>query len=361
MRLHQVAVALAIALIACGGGEPTGPSTQTTPVPTSVHITFPDTAVVVGSTIQGTAEVLDQTGAVLAGKPIEWSTSDTAVAVVSTSGALRGVTRGTLTVTAKSGGLTGTKSFRTLSQAGLYGESCENRTEPDVITGTAFVTTHPIGAKSYGCLVVDTTEKHPVVAGRRAIRFETKPGDCSGNGGFDDCANDRRRHEINEVSAQDATNGQTLVYEESIYIPTQTRFRPKGKNALFIGQVNVSDNTAGVFTTLRYLEIDDQNRLVVRTHDGFTFNVKQFYVLDANPFDHWIRIVTEVKWTTAADGYFTVTVDGVEKVREVRPTLPTAAGRGNWRLGIYNAFLSQATEPYENQVIYYDRVIKTRK
>ena len=79
------------------------------------------------------------------------------------------------------------------------GSSCVDDQNSDVFGDLLVDTTHPIGSQAYGCMIVDEADGFPVVDGSQTARFEVREGDCSGNDGFDDCVNDRSRHEINEI------------------------------------------------------------------------------------------------------------------------------------------------------------------
>ena len=81
-----------------------GALTVVAPVPTTVAVT-PDTVVLtaLGHSTQLTAEVRDQIGRAMDGVPVAWSSADTTVAVVDTSGLVTAVRNGAATVTAAAG------------------------------------------------------------------------------------------------------------------------------------------------------------------------------------------------------------------------------------------------------------------
>src|SRR6059036_3297003 len=83
-----------------------------TPVPVaSVEVTPATASVQAGQTVQLTATPKDANGAPLSGRTVTWSSSNTAVATVSNSGLVSGVTPGTATITATSEGKSGTSSI----------------------------------------------------------------------------------------------------------------------------------------------------------------------------------------------------------------------------------------------------------
>jgi uncharacterized protein YjdB len=74
----------------------------------SVVVTPPTSSVVVGGSTQLSASVRDASGAELSGRLVGWSSSDEAVAVVSSSGRVSALKVGTATITASSEGKSGT-------------------------------------------------------------------------------------------------------------------------------------------------------------------------------------------------------------------------------------------------------------
>jgi hypothetical protein len=235
------------------------------------------------------------------------------------------------------------------------GTSCATSSNTDVFGGLAFQTSHRINARDYGCQIVRKEAGHPVFDGVESARFEVRDGDCSATASYDDCTQDRSRHEINETT-QAPSNGKTLVYTTHLYIPAQERFKPRGRNTMFLTQINVVDGDD--YGTLAYLEVADNGELWVRTDKGFSFDIEKQYVADASPVGKWIAVTWEIRSSTGTDGYLKVYIDGVLKVDESRPTLPSATATNRLKIGIYNVFRSRALEPYGNQVVYFDGISK---
>ncbi|HEX6927566.1 MAG TPA: Ig-like domain-containing protein [Longimicrobiaceae bacterium] len=77
----------------------------------SVEITPASLSLEVGDSTQLEATALDDNGSELPGRAVEWSTSDEAIATVSTRGLVRGVASGEATITATSEGRSGTASI----------------------------------------------------------------------------------------------------------------------------------------------------------------------------------------------------------------------------------------------------------
>ena len=235
------------------------------------------------------------------------------------------------------------------------GTSCAGVDVPDVFSTVRFATSHPIRVTAYGCLVVDAADGLPVLDGTQSARFEVRPEDCTASASFDDCTNDRSRHEIQE-SFVGSTEGQTLVYDTHVYIPSQPRFRPVGDNLLFLTQINYGDPDS--YGTVAYLEVGQAGELMIRTHQGLGWDVHEQYVVATNPVDRWVNVRYEIKSTAGSDGFLKVYVDGDLRVDEVRQTLPTPVGANTIKFGIYNAFKSDAEEAYETQVVFFDGIAK---
>ena len=233
--------------------------------------------------------------------------------------------------------------------------TCATAGNTDVFGGLTFQTSHRINARDYGCQVVRRDAGNPVFDGEQSARFEVREGDCSATADYDDCTQDRSRHEINETTVA-PSNGTTLVYTTHVFIPEQPRLKPRGRNTLFLTQINVVDG--GDYGTMAYLEVADNGQLWIRTDQGFSFDIQKQYVADTNPVGKWIKVTWEIRSSTGADGYLKVYVDDVLKVDESRPTLPSTTAANRLKIGIYNVFKSRATEPYGTQVVYFDGIAK---
>ena len=231
--------------------------------------------------------------------------------------------------------------------------SCTGPAMADGSQGLQLVSVNNIGIQLHNCQVVGSGDGAPVEAGKLAYKIMLKPGDCGGNGSYDDCKNDRARFELSETAGA-PTQGRTLVREFRVYLPVQERLRPKGANLMFLSQLNFGDSSS--FGTLAYLEMGSDGDLHVRTHKGMTWDVQNLYPVYRNPYGKWISVRYEVQSTAAADGTLKVYIDDKLMVDEVRQTLPSPQGVNYLRVGIYNAFLTQATEPYAQQVVYYDGI-----
>jgi hypothetical protein len=112
IRLIALLAAVAMAK-GCGNADaPTGPPPPETARATTVAVN-PATAELasLGSTTQLSAEVRDQSGTVMAGAAVAWSSGSVAVATVSATGLVTAVGNGTATVTASAGAASGTSAI----------------------------------------------------------------------------------------------------------------------------------------------------------------------------------------------------------------------------------------------------------
>ena len=122
--------------------------TVAAPVPTTIAVT-PDSVVLIalGQTTRLTAEVRDQAGRAMEGVPVAWSSADTTVAVVDSSGLVGAVSNGAATVTATAGDAAGEARVTVMQSAdrpalvALY-----NATDgPNWVDNTNWLTDAPLG------------------------------------------------------------------------------------------------------------------------------------------------------------------------------------------------------------------------
>jgi hypothetical protein len=114
-----VAAVLLVVSQACGGGDATAPPTA--PVPTTIELSPTTVQLSLGESLQLTATVRDQNGAILAPLPsgfvITWESSDTTRAVVTAAGVVRGVRPGTASIAARGGSLSSSATATVRSPA----------------------------------------------------------------------------------------------------------------------------------------------------------------------------------------------------------------------------------------------------
>jgi hypothetical protein len=242
----------------------------------------------------------------------------------------------------------------------VIGYSCSDTTNYDVFNGIKFLNVNTYGNKSYGALIVNKNNGHPVYDGNESSRFEVRDGDCGWNDGFSDCQTDRSRSEIYANDFENYKLDKIVTYVTHIYIPNQYKFKPSGSgNLLVMNQVNYSDSLGKLFGALVYLVMEDNNVLLIRTHKNFTWDWYKNYQITNTPYDKWITLKYEIKMSNNESGYIKVYVNENLLVYENRPTIPSKTGIINLKLGIYNSFRSSAKESYNTQIMYIDGVSKT--
>ena len=116
MRRLVWATSVVIAACTSGGTGPTPPSPPPAPPPppppppaavASVSVSLTSGRIEVGQTSQGSVELKDANGNVLAGRQVTWSTGTTGIATVSATGLVTGVAPGTVSIIATSEGRSG--------------------------------------------------------------------------------------------------------------------------------------------------------------------------------------------------------------------------------------------------------------
>jgi len=228
-----------------------------------------------------------------------------------------------------------------------------------------------IGNTAWGCLAVDQANGQPVVSGSKSVRFEIRPGDCDStvtfisgsNNNASDCTTDRSRYEIYQIPGN-STSGQLITYSYSIFIPGQA-FQPPPKNGesplTVLTQINWQcHNTpcpslgSNGYGALAYLKIDYTGTLSLQTHQGFTWTPNQVVTVDSNPFNKWIKLTFVIKSTPNSDGYIKIYANDSLLINETRATLPNSDSTDTLKVGIYDSFLSAASQAWETQVVYFD-------
>lgn len=131
---------MAVLVWGCGGGgtnpsPPPPPPPPPAPVVTSVEVSPLTGPLFITDTLQLTATVKDQNGAVMTGKTVTWSSSNATLATVSSSGLVIGVGAGAVTISALVDARTGTAQL-TVSDPG-----------PRITTETATAATGTIGVE----------------------------------------------------------------------------------------------------------------------------------------------------------------------------------------------------------------------
>lgn len=219
------------------------------------------------------------------------------------------------------------------------------------------------GNEYYNHLIVERKNNHPVFSGEQALRFEVRPGDCVYNDDYNDCQNDRTRAEVFVRNRITYEPGMTIKYKYKLYIPRHSYFSPSGPNpyspVTIVTQIYYDDKgIEGDQKGQIYLVMDHDQNLVLRTHTPFTYDIKEHTFLTSNPFDRWIDVELILNYGDGDNGQLTVIIDGSTKYNRPYDFIPEyyVIPQYFFKVGIYNAFISQALQPYNRQVIYFDEL-----
>lgn len=118
MRIRSLSLGALALLAACGGGGDSGPSTPSSPTPAAVatvDISPASATLLPPATQQLTVTLKDASGNTLSGRSITWSSDNSGIASVSTSGFVTSVAAGKATISAASEGKSGTASITVLA------------------------------------------------------------------------------------------------------------------------------------------------------------------------------------------------------------------------------------------------------
>jgi hypothetical protein len=149
MRNRGIALtimAAAIVAVACGSDDtPTG-----TAAVVSVSVASPTAPILVGATTTLVATAKDASGNAVSGATITWTSSSDAIATVSATGVVTGVSAGTATITATSNGKTGTAAVTVNSKIVNFTATLTPGGEPGTLVG------NPTGSGTFTA-TLDTT------------------------------------------------------------------------------------------------------------------------------------------------------------------------------------------------------------
>lgn len=209
------------------------------------------------------------------------------------------------------------------------------------------------GYRDYGHRIVSRRDGHPVRFGNQSIRFEVRPGDCGNDDEWNDCANDRERHELSQIGDLQES-GDEYWFAWSIYIPADTpsvsptitglgQFHQKNNNVLFLFKWN----------ELGYV-IDNQS-----PGDGSTKEMKPLVALH-DTMGRWIDILVHARWSDGDDGFLIAYADH-RKVYEFNGPTIAKGDRSFYKFGIYRSWISRYRQAKNApdvpaQTVYFDEV-----
>ena len=139
---------IAMLVLSCGDG-PVEPAPPPAPVATTVTVNPSSAALsALGETARFTAEVRDRNGQVMAGAAVAWTTSDPAVATVSSSGLVTAAGNGQARITASAGAASGS-AVVTVLQSAVSVEVSPATAELSALGATVQLTATPLDANGH--------------------------------------------------------------------------------------------------------------------------------------------------------------------------------------------------------------------
>ena len=248
-------------------------------------------------------------------------------------------------------------------------------------SGWNFRRSLPTGAKKHSYQVVSAPD-HPVRYGNKSERFEVRPGDCTSSewkGGYNDCKNDRERSELIQIKYKNCSKanlcgplqrqGDEYWYRWSIYIPKDHRNLPPVH--VVYGQFHQFQ-----FKTLKGCPPAFQ--LIEKTYDGglmlaiwrsitYSGAIHWKRLLTFEEFvGKWNDIVVHARWSGGNDGWFSVWVNGDQKVDYQGKTM-ACEGVANsnidtfFKYGVYRAAVSENPDSKTvTTIAYYDGVVRSK-
>lgn len=147
---RRLAIAVGLLLLgACGGGGEDPPPLLQPPKVATVRLTPTAAAVDIGATTQLAAAAVDALGATLPGRTITWSSQQPAIATVSATGLVTGLTAGNATISATADGITGTATVAVLPPAAARCDATQTIELGQVLNGSLLGTDCRLSDDSY--------------------------------------------------------------------------------------------------------------------------------------------------------------------------------------------------------------------
>ncbi len=204
--------------------------------------------------------------------------------------------------------------------------------------------------------------KSPTRAGKRAQRFEVRPGDCSRDSGWDDCANDRERSEYRVKKS--IAYGTDSWIGFSIYLPPDFYASPSVNTT--VGQIHQRGGPSGTARGLPsnppLLQLEMRNntyKVGVHILSGSATDVRD----EVRYFDLSSLSAMRGRWT---DVMIHLDTSGGRQVLEVYINGKRKAQLANFigfvpkeyyfKYGIYRSFVSKERRPMPTQMLIIDEV-----
>lgn len=221
----------------------------------------------------------------------------------------------------------------------------------------SFLMVRSLNTKSYGYQIVDDhTGSAPT---EKIERFEVRPGDCSSENGWSDCANDRERSELKEpVDRRYTRSGSEYWYGWSVYFPTD--FPNVYPTKVCVGQFHQSKGHVIWMTQINESGLHWDDQVYGRTNTYYKLlDIKELR-------GKWHTFEMYIKWSKDAryeDGIMKIWVND-----ELKLDLKGENCRNKdiyFKYGIYRSFMSR----YKNindvdevpaQIVYYSNVKRSK-
>ena len=239
--------------------------------------------------------------------------------------------------------------------AGLAEDKEDVKLPKDVASGNKYFKSMTTNYKEYGMQVVNKNDGHPVRAGNQSIRFEVRPGDCGHNENWNDCENDRERHEL---SGRRTMSKGEWWYAWSIYFPKDYVNVYPTKVAL--GQFHQKKgHPVFMFDFLNF-----GYYVVETTREDDRLYTQNKIVKTDEAMGKWNDVLVNMKWTKKDDGFFKVWINNELRYDYNGPT--KTEKKVFFKFGIYRTFLSKYIKYQKitgnninevpTQVVYFDEV-----
>ena len=241
-----------------------------------------------------------------------------------------------------------------LFSTNAFGEKCTSSfsksfsLSSDVSFGNKYFKSLSNNFKKYGVCIVEKSKSHPIRLGQQSLRFEVKPGDCGYNNGWDDCKNDRERHELSGNRHGDGG----YWYSWSIYLPKDSKNIYPTKLAM--GQFHQSKgHVVWMFQNGNGGYLVDNQVYGYTTRRDKILNQKEM-------LGKWNDILVNAYWTDKKEGFFRVWVNGKLSYKYSGPT-KSKGKKVYQKFGIYRSYMSRykmakKVDLVPEQVVYFDEV-----
>jgi hypothetical protein len=183
-------------------------------------------------------------------------------------------------------------------------------------------------------------------SGRQSLRFEVRDGDCGADDIWNDCDNDRDRHELSAHKMIDVMSSGTYWFAWSLYLPEDHENLYPVSNAY--GQFHQSggmpvfmfkEKPLG-YSLIRTIGEDDYDEVLIIPNDDF--------------IGEWNDVLIYATWSKTDEGMFRVWANGKLKYSYRGPTMTEEDVY--FKFGIYRTGVSKYQGDIPDTVVYFDEV-----